>query len=278
MDADAKSLVTSTSTGLSIPTTGQCTWFNYIPCDPFFVDQCLYTAGGGAYQELLKCYIETVSRKWVIRNGFPHDVELTFWKCYPRHDLPVVDGRQVAGELPGIIVNGVGEVPIAPGTGDPVTAVDYGTTPYMSPPFCRAFKIKQWCSRMLKPGGQITVLTNIPRSRVVSLAYFGCTGEDVVSDKYEILKMFGPIICMRVQGSVVHDESKTNEGKEPSTVHSSSRASLDMLFYDRMSIRVPYPAPQRALGRFAGTGLREDITLNNEAQYNQSLQENGGAY
>jgi len=195
---------------------------------------------GAAYNERFKVYLQRWSQRYVCKNAMSQRCECDLWLLYPRRDYaPIGEFKTFLGaDDPSLIFQGAADVPqMGTALAFPTTNMsNYNASPYYSPPLCSAFKVKKLGKTYVEPGGQFEIVQNIPKAFVYSASSFGCDSKQpFISDQFSILRKTGPVILLRIRGTLIHDESKTSGGTVPSTVVSTSSFGLDCMRESRFT-------------------------------------------
>jgi len=224
--------------------SGNCSWHIFGGFVTGILDSIQQLAQGlsigAAYDTRFKVFLQRWSQRYICKNSMSQRAECDLWLLYPRRDYaPVGEFKTFLGtDNPSLLLQGAVDVPQmgAAAAFPPINMLNYNASPYLSPPLCSAFKVKKLGKTFVEPGGQFEIIQNIPKAFVYSASSFGCDSKQpFITDQFSILKKTGPVIMLRIRGTLIHDESKTVGGTGPSTVVSTSSFGLDCMRESRFT-------------------------------------------
>lgn len=182
-------------------------------------------AGLGGITGPVKVQIENPKTVIRMKNNFQQKADITVWECFPRNDIPLwtydsagvqQTTHSVLGKEPAMLTQGWLEA-------DNATMTNIGSaqnnatnlpgwndqSPFQASSWCSIFKIKKHGRRTLNPGEE-WIITHHAKSQSISKEAMALlTGQLACANTYSIMRRGGSVLLVRVQGTTIHDESKS---------------------------------------------------------------------
>ena len=154
-----------------------------------------------------QAYLERVDNHVDFRNNGLVDAMITLFMCYPRADYSWNDGNKVYGANPQLLIDGFTNTLEEYKATSLVAFSDFNATPYMSPPWCSMFRIKPIKKRIMKPGTQFRFNYKKAINYIIKKAKYGLINTDDFAGKYDHMRRNGPLLLVKVEGTVAYDGS-----------------------------------------------------------------------
>jgi hypothetical protein len=260
-------------------TQNQCQWYAFDYCcgnGPKMLDLGLYAAKASTTTigtDFPEVWFERSYQTIQFRNAGNESLEVAIWRCTPRTDMPqTTQGLKGLNPTQFTEAFAATDAEVVPNA-RAITYNDWCATPFNSPLWCRMFKCKMLTGKTLGVGDGFKLDCNLKKGFVVSAARFGCTGgvagattNTVIFDQWRHLRCLGPILLMRVRGTVFHDESTTGGSNPTVTVGQTGSFSLDFAVKCTAVFRIPYNIATRTQN-FAIQSAPAVCAKANEAAY-----------
>lgn len=247
---------------------GNCAWYVFRGLSPSDYDTMLAEGYGGAIATVPASFNvlrDICSLQTTLKNNSDRQCDLTVWKCTARRDIPS-SVANVSGVNPALLLQGFTDASVISGT-SAIAYNDYGSTPYLSPAWCSLLNTKQVVHKSLVPGEQIVLKQCVKKPVVISKQKFGITATGSIAAAFKYLRELGSFLLIRVQGSIVHDESTVAYPLSSGALTvSTSGFNLDVLNEYSYTYRVPFSIPTRQTGQTAV--LTSTMALGNEQGFN----------
>jgi len=214
---------------------------------------------------MISTFVERADSEHIFRNNMNHPCEITVWCCYPRKRategaIPETDWY---GFEPSKLISGFTQVQTLDQT-TALTGSEWFSTPFLSSQWCGRFKIHQKCNQILAPGGELRVVSGIPKSFFLSKKTFGVNDNTAISGQYGYIAQSGPIILVRVRGCIVHDETLADTDMvNQSTGATTGTYNVDVLRLYRYKFWETSEKANRGTGKSGSFAAIADI--NNES-------------
>lgn len=192
----------------------KCTWFVQQPMRPSHLDLALTVAGSNAITTVepqQTAFIEFLKYASQYKNGGNHRVEVNVYTLFPRRDMPAAFS-DMTGINPTFLSNAFTNISTSAEAVRLCGMNEHGADLFKTnlPKF---FKIKQKLHKFLEPGEFFNIKT-ILRNRKYSKATFGLQQTNSsIAGSWDYLKFCGPIYIVRVQGPIVHNETRITGGQ-----------------------------------------------------------------
>lgn len=191
----------------------RCCWFVQRPLAPKHLDLALQSANSVAVTSVISTqvgFIEWLKYFAQYKNGGNHRVDVTVYTLFPRRDMPAAFAD----------MDGINPTYLSTAFTDVATSAEAVRLPGMTehgadifktnlPKF---FKIKQKMHKFLEPG-EFFNMRMVYRNRLFTKAKFGIQATNSsIAGSWDFLKYCGPMYLIRVQGPIVHNETRITSG------------------------------------------------------------------
>nr|AOV86223.1 hypothetical capsid protein [uncultured virus]AOV86284.1 hypothetical capsid protein [uncultured virus] len=187
----------------------KCSWLAQQAVAPGVLDTVLAACSNDVITNVppqYKGYLERVAMSMQLKNASNHRTDVTVYKLYARRDMPA-GFADLLGLNPAFLQNAFTNVTQSASAARLKAYNEHGADPFESQ-LTSFFKIKKVLRKFMEPGDFFTIVQKV-KHRVVSKAQFGIQiTNSSIGSAWDHLKKFGPIILIRAQGPIVHDEVK----------------------------------------------------------------------
>lgn len=191
----------------------RCSWFIQRPLSPKYLDLGLQTASSLAITSVIStqtAFMEYLKYFAQYKNGGNHRVDVTVYTLFPRKDMPA-SFADMDGINPSYLSQAFTDVATSAEAVRLPGMTEHGADIFKTnlPKF---FKIKQKLHKFLEPGEFFNMKLSYHK-RMYTKAKFGVQNTNSsIAGSWDFLRYCGPMYAIRVQGPIVHNETKITSG------------------------------------------------------------------